>query len=64
VVLALGAYPLPVGLPVIRVRDNFADDGTPKDPIYEKSAQAFIAELLWLTEAVTAQKAKDLPAAA
>lgn len=64
VVLALGAYPLPVGLPVIRVRDNFADDGTPKDSIYEKSAQAFIAELLWLTEAVTAQKAKDLPAAA
>jgi azobenzene reductase len=56
VVLALGAYPIPASFPVRTVQDNFADDGTPRDPIYEKSADAFLRELLWLTDAVVRQK--------
>src|SRR5262245_64672377 len=31
VLLAMGAIPLPENLPVSRVHDAFADDGTPKD---------------------------------
>ncbi len=59
VVLALSAYPVPASFPVRSVQDNFADDGTPRDPIYEKSAEAFLRELLWLTDAVVRQKEAD-----
>ena len=33
----------------------------PKDPAYEKRAQAFIAEVLWFAEAIATQKAKEQP---
>jgi NAD(P)H-dependent FMN reductase len=52
----LGAYPIPASFPVPRVQDNFDEEGNPRDPMFEKWAEAFLAELLWLTEAVVAQK--------
>jgi len=48
----LGAYPIPAAFPVPRVQDN------PRDPMFEQRAEWFLAELLWITEAVTAQKAR------
>jgi len=58
VTFGMGAFPIPASLPVSRVRDTFAEDGTLKDPSLEKRAQSFIAEVLWFTEAISNQKAK------
>lgn len=59
VVLGMGAFPIPAQLPVSRVQESFDDEGNPQDPMYEKSAETFISTLLWFTEAITTQKAKD-----
>jgi len=56
VFLFMGAYPIPLGLPVSRVQDAFDENDNPKDPLLEKAAAAFTAELLWLTEAITVKK--------
>jgi len=58
VVFNLGALPIPAAFPVPRVQDNFDDDGNPRNPLFEKSAENFLNELLWFTEAVTARKAR------
>jgi hypothetical protein len=55
----MGAFPIPASLPVSRVQDSFDEDGNPKDPSYEKRAESFIAEVLWFTEAIATQKAKE-----
>jgi hypothetical protein len=55
----MGAFPIPISLPVSRVQESFDEDGNPKDPSYEKRAKAFIDEVLWFTEAITTQKAKE-----
>jgi NAD(P)H-dependent FMN reductase len=59
VFLQMGALPIPGRLPILKVQESFADDGTPADPIYEKSATSFIEQLLWFTEAITVQKDKS-----
>lgn len=59
VTLGMGAFPIPISLPVSRVQESFDEDGNPKDPSYEKRAKAFIDEVLWFTEAITTQKAKE-----
>ena len=59
VTLGMGAFPIPVALPVSRVQDSFDEEGNPKDESYEKRAQAFIAEVLFFAEAIAVQKAKD-----
>jgi azobenzene reductase len=53
---SLGAYPVPMGLPVSRVQDAFDENDNPKDPLLEKAAASFTAELLWLTEAIAIKK--------
>lgn len=58
VTLGMGAFPIPAALTVSRVQDSFDAGGTPQDPSYEKRAQAFIDEVLWFAEAISAQKAK------
>ena len=58
VILGMGALPIPAALPISSIRESFDADGNPKDPAYEKRAEAFFAELLWYTEAVAAQRAK------
>ncbi len=65
VTLGMGAFPIPASLPISRVQETFEEDGSPRDVSYEKRAQAFITELLWFTEAVATQKAKErMPRAA
>ena len=59
VTLGMGAFPLPASLPFSRVQDVFEENGTLKELVYEKRADAFIAEVLWFTEAIAAQKAKE-----
>ena len=59
VTLGMGAVPLPAALPVSHVQDSFDEHGNPTDAAYEKRAQSFIAEVLWFTEAIAVQKAKD-----
>jgi NAD(P)H-dependent FMN reductase len=56
--LHMGAIPVPARLPVQRVQETFNEDGTPVDQAYYKRTDAFLAELLWLTEAVSEQKRK------
>ncbi len=65
VTLGMGAFPIPASLPISRVQETFEEDGSPRDVSYEKRAQAFVTELLWFTEAVATQKAKErMPRAA
>lgn len=64
VTLGMGAFPIPAALPVSRVQESFDADGAPRDPSYDKRAQSFLNELLWFTEAVAAQKARDRTAQA
>jgi NAD(P)H-dependent FMN reductase len=59
VTFALGGYPVPASVPVSLVKTSFDDDGVPKDPAYEQRADAFLAEFLWLTEAVVDKKKKE-----
>jgi len=59
VFLAMGAYPIAIGLRVSRVQDAFDENDNPKDPLLEKAAEAFTAELLWLTEAITVKRLAD-----
>jgi NAD(P)H-dependent FMN reductase len=58
VTLGMGGFPIPASLPFSRVQDVFADDGSLKEAAYERRTDAFIAEVLWFAEAITAQKAK------
>lgn len=58
VTLNLGAFPIPAAFPVPRVQDNFDEEGNPRDPRFEQWAEVFLGELLWFTEAITAQKAR------
>jgi len=59
VILNLGAFPIPASFPVPRVQDNFDEEGNPRNPSFEQWAARFLTELLWFTEAVTAQKARE-----
>jgi NAD(P)H-dependent FMN reductase len=59
VTLGMGAFPIPTSLPVSKVQDSFDEDSNPKDPSYEKRAKSFIDEVLWFTEAIAMQKAKE-----
>ena len=61
VALGMGALPLPTALPVSRVQDSFDEEGNPTDPSYEKRAQTFIGDLLWFTEAISAQRKRSEP---
>jgi len=59
VTIGMGAFPIPENLSVSHVHDSFQEDGTPNDVAYEKRAAVFLDEVLWFTEAIAAQKAKD-----
>lgn len=58
VTLGMGAFPIPAALTVSKVQDSFDGAGNPQDSGYEKRAEAFIDEVLWFAEAISAQKAK------
>ncbi len=54
----MGGIPSPVKLMVGQVQDAFQEDGSPVNDRVVKGAQAFISELLWLTEAIVTQNQK------
>lgn len=56
VLLKMGALVLPVSFPITRVQESLDEGGTPSDPSWHTRADAFLSELLWLTEAVAAQR--------
>ena len=60
VMFAIGAIPIPAAFFIRQVHKSLDDDGNPKDPSYEERSKKFIDELLWFTEAITAQKAKQV----
>ena len=59
VLLGMGAFPIPENFAVSRVHETFKDDGTPPDASSEKSAAAFLDEVLWFAEAITDRKTKE-----
>jgi NAD(P)H-dependent FMN reductase len=59
VTLGMDAFPVPAALPFSHVQNVFAEDGTLREPAYEKRADAFIAEVVWFAEAIATQKAKS-----
>ncbi len=59
VAIGMGAFPIPAALPVSSVQSSFDEEGNPTDESYEKRATSFIDELLWFTEAIATQKAKE-----
>lgn len=59
VITTVGALPIPVALPVPKVQELFAEDGTLKDESFAPRADKFLGELLWYTEALTEMRRKD-----
>lgn len=55
VILHLGGVPIPAILPAFKVRESFTDQGTPHDQAFPQRGRAYFDELLWSTEALTAQ---------
>lgn len=58
VTLGMGAFPIPENLAVSRIHDSFSDEGTPKDPAYERRTETFLDEVLWFAEAIQDRKGK------
>lgn len=60
VTLGMGAFPIPASLPISRVQDTFKEEGgDPANPALERRADAFLAEVVWFAEAISAQKARE-----
>src|SRR5256885_14848488 len=58
VILHLGGIPIPAALPVPKVQEAFDDEGNPRDQRFRQRAKIYFDELLWFTEALTAQRSK------
>lgn len=58
VVLALGAYPIPAALPISRVAQSLDEEGNPLESAYERRAEKFLDELMWITSALARQRAE------
>jgi NAD(P)H-dependent FMN reductase len=59
VILHLGGIPIPAILPVCKVQDAFDEQGNPRDLQFQQRAKQYLSELLWLTEALAAQRRKS-----
>lgn len=57
----LGMASIPSLFPVPRIQEAFEDDGTPKDPVWERRAGRFLAEFEWYARALTAARAAGTP---
>lgn len=57
--LAMGGLPIPAKLPIAKVQDTFAADGTPQDASLDIKLDTFLRELHWYTEAVANQRKKS-----
>ncbi|MGA8261289.1 MAG: NAD(P)H-dependent oxidoreductase [Arenicellales bacterium] len=52
----LGMSSIPSLLPIPKVQNAFDEDGTPKDPVYDKRAAEFLEELEWYGNAMRAAR--------
>jgi NAD(P)H-dependent FMN reductase len=57
----LGMPSIPSSVPVPKVQDAFADDGTPRDPAWERRFRRFLDELEWYARALAAERARGVP---
>ncbi len=58
VILHLGGVPIPSILPIGNVQDSFDSQGLLVDPAMRQRAERFFSDLLWFTEALSAQRLK------
>jgi NAD(P)H-dependent FMN reductase len=57
----LGMPSIPSSLPVPAVQDAFDDDGTPRDPAWDRRVGRFLDELEWYARALAAERARGVP---
>jgi NAD(P)H-dependent FMN reductase len=57
----LGMPAIPTSLPVPFVQDAFDDDGTPRDPAWDRRARRFLDELEWYARALATERARGVP---
>jgi NAD(P)H-dependent FMN reductase len=57
----LGMPSIPSSVPVPKVQDAFADDGTPRDPAWERRFGRFFGELEWYAGALATERARGVP---
>jgi len=57
----LGMPSIPTSVPVPKVQDAFDDDGTPRDPAWERRVARFLDELEWYARAFAAERARGVP---
>ena len=60
VILSLGAYPLPIKLLVAEVQQAFDESLLPLGTSLARSAEAFVSEFIWFSEAITTKKKEEL----
>jgi NAD(P)H-dependent FMN reductase len=57
----LGMSSVPSVLPIPRIADSIAGDGTANEPITEQSMNRFLDEFLWYANALAAARAEGMP---
>lgn len=57
----LGMSSVPSVLPIPRIADSIADDGTANQPIIEQSMNRFLDEFLWYANALAAARTEGKP---
>jgi NAD(P)H-dependent FMN reductase len=57
----LGMPAIPTSVPVPAVQSAFDDDGTPRDPAWDRRIERFLAELEWYARALAAERARGVP---
>jgi hypothetical protein len=57
----LGMPAIPSSLPVPAVQNAFDDDGTPRDPAWDRRVDRFLGELEWYARALASARAAGVP---
>ncbi|NNF58212.1 MAG: NAD(P)H-dependent oxidoreductase [Rhodothermaceae bacterium] len=61
VLAEVGLITIPSMMPISKVRQALAEDGSPDDESYEKRAARFLSELCWYARALKAARADGVP---
>jgi NAD(P)H-dependent FMN reductase len=57
----LGMPSIPSSVPIPAVQNAFDDDGTPRDPAWDRRVARFLDELEWYARAFAAERARGVP---
>ncbi len=57
----LGMPAIPTSLPIPAVQNAFDDDGTPRDPAWDRRIDRFLDELEWFARALATERARGVP---